>query len=75
MIDASARALIIISIIIDSVIRSFYISVLLDWRMILGWTSHGLERLRSLNFLLQDGVLSLLCIFDPLFDVDLQVLF
>ena len=33
MIDASARALIIISIIIDSVIRSFYISVLLDWRL------------------------------------------
>ena len=33
MIDTSARALIIISIIIDSVIRNFYICVLLDWRM------------------------------------------
>ena len=41
MIDPSARALIIISIIIDSVIRSFYISVLLDWRLETDHTPHS----------------------------------
>jgi len=43
--------------------------------MILWRTSLGLERLSSLNLFLKDIVLSLLCILDLLFNVDLQVLF
>lgn len=50
-------------------------SVLLHWRVVLGWTSLDLERLCSLHLLLKNAVLSLLCILDLLLDVDLQILF
>lgn len=50
-------------------------SVFLQRRVVLGWTSHNLEWLCSFDLLLNEIILSLLGIFDPLLDVNLQVFF